>query len=251
MELMLNHPRWRFLPRACLPVLVFLLLSGCASMNTADPRDPFEAANRSVYSFNEFMDKHLFDNISHVYQDITPDVIDRGITNMFSNIRDISVIANDLMQFKLGQAFSDVMRVLFNSTIGILGFFDASSHIGFPKHYEDFGQTLAYWGVGPGPYLVLPFLGPTTVRDGIGYGVDSMINPVNYIGTDVSSAGLMSLNYVDFKADLLSTGKLIAEAALDKYEFVKNAYLERRENMVHDREYSEPEFDENEFEDGE
>lgn len=247
----MNHSRLRILTKVCLSFLVFLLLSGCATMDTVDPRDPFEQANRTVYSFNEFMDEHLFDHVSHFYQDITPDLVDRGISNMFSNVRDISVIANDFLQFKLGQAISDVARVVFNSTIGLLGFFDVSSHIGLPKHNEDFGQTLAYWGVGSGPYLVLPFLGPSTVRDGIGYGVDSLINPVSYIGTDASSAGLMALNYVDFKADLLSTGNLIAEAALDKYEFVKNAYLERRNNMVHDREYSEPEFDEKEFDEKE
>lgn len=242
----MNHPRMHFFLKACRLSLFVLLLAGCATMGTGDPRDPLENVNRSVYSFNEFMDDHLFDPISNVYQALTPGIVDRGISNVFSNIKDISVIANDILQLKLGQAVSDLARLVFNSTIGLLGFFDISSHIGLPKHHEDFGQTLARWGFGSGPYLVLPFLGPATVRDAAGYGVDTLINPVAYINNDAYMAGLMSLNYVDYKADLLSTGELIAEAALDEYEFIKNAYFEKRENLIHDREYSEPDFEEQE-----
>ena len=242
----MNHPGLRFISKACLLSLLVLLLNGCATMGTGDPRDPLEKVNRSVYSFNEFMDKHLFDPVGNVYQTITPDIVDKGISNMFSNVKDLSVIANDILQFKLGQAVSDLARLVFNSTIGLLGFFDVSSHIGLPKHEEDFGQTLAFWGFGSGPYLMIPFLGPATVRDATGFGVDTLLNPVTYINNDIHRAGLMSLNYVDYKADLLSAGELISEAALDEYEFVKNAYFEKRENLIHDRDFAEPDFEEQE-----
>ena len=242
----MNRPRLHFFLKIGLLSLIFLLLNGCATIGTGDPRDPIENVNRSVYSFNEFMDAHLFDPLGNIYQTITPEIVDRGISNMFSNAGDISVIANDILQLKMGQAVSDLARLVFNSTIGLLGFFDVSSHIGLPKHREDFGQTLAHWGFGSGPYLVLPFLGPATVRDAAGYSVDTLMNPVAYINNDAYRAGLMSLNYVDYKADLLSAGDLITEAALDEYEFVKNAYFEKRENLIHDREFAEPDFEDQE-----
>ena len=218
-------------------ILLLLFGQGCATTGGAhDPRDPMEGFNRSVYTFNEFMDDHLFDPISRAYQAVLPDFVDRGISNMFSNVGDVAVIANDILQLKLGQAVQDIARVVFNTTIGIGGFFDVSSHIGLPKHDEDLGQTLGYWGVGPGPYLVAPFFGPMTLRDAVGFGVQStFLYPVAYIDDDAYRAGAMALNYVDFKADLLSAGRILGEAALDEYEFVKNAYLDRRQNLIEDR----------------
>ena len=133
---------------------------------------------------------------------------------------------------------SDSTRIIFNSTIGLLGFFDVSSHIDLPKHNEDFGQTMATWGIGSGPYLVIPFFGPSTLRDTAGYVVDSgVLNPIFYVNDDALKASL--LNYIDFKADLLSAKKLVSGAALDEYEFVKNAYFEKRDNLIHDREAGE------------
>ena len=198
-----------------------------------------EGFNRSMYGFNDFMDEHLFDPLGRAYQAVLPDFLDRGISNMFSNLGDVGVIANDILQFKIGQAVSDIARVVFNTTIGIGGFFDVSSHIGLPKHNEDLGQTLGRWGVGPGPYLVAPFFGPMTLRDAAGFGVQStFLMPVSYVGNDAYRAGLMSLNYVDYKADLLSAGRILGEAALDEYDFVKNAYLERRQNQIEDRDFA-------------
>jgi phospholipid-binding lipoprotein MlaA len=221
-------------------VVVSLLASGCATTGgVADPRDPIEGFNRSMYSFNTFMDDNLFDPLGRAYRAVLPDFMDRGISNMFSNLGDVAVIANDILQGKIGQAVSDIARVVFNTTIGIGGFFDVSSHIGLPKHDEDLGQTLGRWGIGPGPYLVAPFFGPTTLRDAAGFGVQStFLYPVAYVNNDAYRAGLMSLNYMDFKADLLSAGEILEEAALDEYDFVKNAYLERRENQVHDRDFA-------------
>lgn len=220
-----------------LVILFAILAGGCATTGgVADPRDPLEGFNRSVYGFNEFMDEHLFDPLGRAYQAVLPNFLDRGISNMFSNLGDVGVIANDILQGKLGQAVQDIARVVFNTTLGIGGFFDVSSRIGLPKHDEDLGQTLGRWGIGPGPYLVAPFFGPMTLRDAAGFGVQStFLYPVSYVGNDAYRAGLMSLNYVDYKADLLSAGRIIGEAALDEYEFVKNAYLDRRQNQIEDR----------------
>ena len=218
-------------------LVLFLILSGCATTGSGDPRDPFEGFNRGVYSFNQAMDTAIFDPIGKIYQAITPDIVDKGVTNFFSNLGDIAVVVNDFLQFKINQALSDSTRFIFNSTIGLLGFFDVSSHIDLPKHDEDFGQTMASWGIGAGPYLVIPFFGPSTIRDAAGYVVDTgVLNPVFYIDDDALKASLLSLNYVDFKADLLSAKKLVSGAALDEYEFVKNAYFEKRDNQINDRE---------------
>jgi len=220
--------------------IALLQTQGCATTGgAADPRDPMEGFNRSVYGFNSFMDDNLFDPLGRAYRAVLPDFLDRGISNMFGNVGDVAVIANDILQGKLGQAVSDIARVVFNTTIGIGGFFDVSSHIGLPKHDEDLGQTLGRWGIGPGPYLVAPFFGPMTLRDAAGFGVqNTFLYPVSYVGNDAYRAGLMSLNYVDYKADLLSAGRILGEAALDEYDFVKNAYLERRQNQVEDRAFA-------------
>ena len=203
-------------------LVLYLLLSGCATTGSGDPRDPFEGFNRGVYSFNQAMDTAVFDPLGKIYQAITPDIVDKGVTNFFSNLNDIAVVVNDVLQFKINQALSDTTRFIFNSTIGLLGFFDVSSHIDLPKHDEDFGQTLANWGIGSGPYLVIPFFGPATIRDATGYVVDTgILNPVFYIDDDALRASLLSLNYIDFKADLLS------------------AYFEKRDNQINDRDTAE------------
>jgi len=181
----------------CFSLLVFS--SGCATTGSGDPRDPLEGFNRGVYSFNQGMDTVLFDPISKVYQAITPDVVDEGVSNFFSNLGEISNIANGILQLKIDQA----------------------------------GQTLAHWGVGPGPYLVAPFFGPTTLRDSTILIVDAgLLNPVFYLDNTVLKAGLLTLDYVDFKADLLSAKGILEEAALDEYEFVKSAYFEKRASQI-------------------
>lgn len=223
------------LARSAMVSCLLLLLGGCATTGSGDPRDPFEGFNRGVYTFNQSMDKALFDPLGKAYKAITPEIIDSGVTNFFSNLNDIAVTVNSLLQFKLDQALSDATRFIFNSTIGLLGFFDVSSHMHLPKHHEDFGQTLATWGVGAGPYLMVPFFGPSTLRDATGYAVDSgVLNPVFYVDDDALRASLLSLNYVDFKADLLSARKLLGDASLDEYEFLKNAYFQKRNSLIND-----------------
>ena len=216
----------------CVAVVVFA--SGCATTGAIDDRDPFEGFNRGVFSFNEGMDKVLFDPLSKLYQAITPEFVDNGITNFFSNLGEISVVANDILQFKIGQAFADASRFVFNSTLGLLGFFDVSTKMGLEKHDEDFGQTLAHWGVGSGPYLIAPFFGSFTFRHATGAVADSVLNPVFYLESDELRAGLLTLNYVDVKSDLLIAKDLAADAALDKYEFVKSAYFSKRETLIND-----------------
>jgi phospholipid-binding lipoprotein MlaA len=212
------------------------LLAGCATTGTSDPRDPLEGFNRGVYSFNKGMDNVLFDPLSKFYQAITPKFVDRGVTNFFSNLNDIAVTVNSLLQFKIDQALSDATRFIFNSTIGIFGFFDVSSAVDLPKHDEDFGQTLAVWGIGSGPFVMVPFFGPTTIRDATGFVVDrGILSPIFYVDDDALKAGLLTLNYVDFKADLLSAKKLLGDASVDEYEFLKNAYFEKRTSQINDR----------------
>ena len=218
----------------CGIALVFFI-NGCATTGASDPRDPFEGFNRGVYSFNQTMDDVLFNPIGRLYQAITPVMVDKGVTNFFENLNDIAIVVNDFLQLKINQALSDTSRFIFNSTIGLAGFFDVSTAAGLPKHDEDFGQTLAVWGVGSGPFIMLPLFGPTTVRDAAGLVVDQgVLNPIFYLDNAKLKASLLTLNYVDFKADLLSGEKLLGGAALDKYEFVKNAYFEKRANQIND-----------------
>ena len=224
----------------CVVLLVFI--SGCATTGVKDERDPIEGFNRSMYSFNQGMDKILFNPVAKLYQAITPDFVERSISNFFNNIDDISIIANDILQLKIGQAYMDTARFVFNSTLGLAGFRDVSSQMGLEKHDEDFGQTLAVWGVGAGPYIVVPIFGPTTLRDSTSLVVDDvLLNPVSYLNNnDALKAGILTVNFIDIKADLLIANDLIDEAALDQYEFTKNAYFSRRESQINDGRLLEP-----------
>lgn len=212
-----------------------IFLSGCATTQAVDERDPWEGFNRGVYSFNEGMDKFLFDPIGKTYNKVMPEYLNKGITNFFSNLNQIPAIANALLQLKFDKAVNDFVRFFINSTWGILGFNDLLGS-SLPSGQEDFGQTLAHYGVGHGPYLVVPFFGPSSVRDTVGFAADAFLNPIPYLESDELRAGLLSLNYVDFKSDLLSAVDLLEEAALDKYEFTKNAFFEKRADLISDGE---------------
>jgi phospholipid-binding lipoprotein MlaA len=222
--------------RLIICVVLLVLISGCATTGVKDERDPIEGFNRSMYSFNQGMDKVIFNPVAKLYQAITPDFVEKSISNFFNNIDDISIIANDILQLKIGQAYMDTARFVFNSTLGLAGFRDVSSQMGLEKHDEDFGQTLAVWGVGAGPYIVVPIFGPTTLRDSTSLIVDDvLLNPVSYLNNnDALKAGILTVNFIDIKADLLIANDLIDEAALDQYEFTKNAYFSRRESQIND-----------------
>ncbi|RKZ49574.1 MAG: VacJ family lipoprotein [Candidatus Parabeggiatoa sp. nov. 3] len=217
------------------------ILSGCATTTTPHESDPFEGFNRSIFAFNEGVDKAILKPVAKGYKAITPKPVNKGVTNFFSNLDDVIVIANDLLQFKFKQAASDTGRVLLNSTVGLLGLIDVASEFELPKHNEDFGQTLGYWGVGSGPYLVLPLLGPSSARDTVGLGVDVFLDPrLYYTGTPqgLSSNHVIyaseAVKKVDMRADFLEVEKVVEVAALDKYSYYREAYLSRRNYLVYD-----------------
>ena len=209
-------------------------LAGCATGPNADPRDPIEPYNRAADSFNQLLDRALMTPLAKGYNAVTPAPVNKGVTNFFNNLGDIRSAVNNLLQFKIGRAFSDVGRVAINSTIGILGLMDVASNMDLPRYDEDFGQTLGVWGMGSGPYIVFPFLGPSTGRDGIGLVADWFVDPVNYIEDDTVRMSLKGLDIVDTRADLLNASRVFDQAALDPYAFIRDAYLQRRESLVHD-----------------
>ena len=209
-------------------------LTGCATGPHQDPRDPLEEYNRAAYSFNELLDRALFEPLAGGYNYITPAPVNKAVTNFFNNLSDVRSALNNLLQLKIGRAFSDVSRVAVNSTIGILGLMDVASNMNLPRYDEDFGQTLGVWGMGSGPFIVFPIFGPSTGRDGVGILVDWFADPVNYISDDGWRYGLKGLDLVDTRADLLNASRVLEQAALDPYAFVRDAYLQRRESLVYD-----------------
>lgn len=219
-------------------VVLTVLLAGCATTPASNPKDPFEKFNRAMLSFNDSLDEAAVKPVATAYKTYLPGFVQKGIGNFFSNLQDVWSGANNLMQGKAEDGLSDFSRFVVNSTFGIGGLFDFASQAGLRKHSEDFGQTLGYWGVPSGPYLMLPFLGASTLRDTVVMPIDrkadlwSYKDPVNVrnIGTVV---GL-----VDQRASLLDASTLLEEAALDRYEFIRDSYLQRRQNKVFDGETS-------------
>lgn len=210
-------------------------LGGCASTDPyADPRDPLEEYNRSAYSFNRLMDRMLFTPLAEGYNYIMPAPVNRGVTNFFNNLSEIRSAINNLLQLKIGRAFSDVGRLAVNSTLGVLGLMDVASNMNLPRYNEDFGQTLGVWGFGSGPYVMLPFFGPSSVRDGVGIVVDFFADPIFYLDKRSTRWSLWGLEIIDTRADLLNASRVIDQAALDPYSFIRDAYLQRREDLVYD-----------------
>lgn len=220
--------------KSLLPLIAaMLLLAGCAS--NGDPRDPLEPTNRAIYSFNEALDKAALKPLATGYQAVAPEPVQSGVRNFYSNLDDVAVLANNLLQLKLEDAASDVMRIAVNTTIGWFGLLDVATEMGLRKHNEDFGQTLGRWGVGSGPYLVLPVFGPSSLRDGAGLAVDGYNFDMVYQNDHVASRNeTIALRVVSRRADLLEARAVIAEAALDEYEFTRDFYLERREALTRD-----------------
>ena len=235
--------------RTLIGCVVFIALSGCATTGEDIDENPdtLEGFNRAMFNVNDKLDKAILKPVAKGYKAITPAPIDDGISNFFSNLDDVVVVANDLLQFKFKQAGLDTTRVVFNTTFGLLGVLDTATIAGLPKHNEDFGQTLGYWGVGEGYFLVLPLLGPSTVRDAVGLGVDSYLHPLRYVESDEVQYTLIGINLVDTRADLLRTERAFTDAALDPYTFQREAYLQRRRHLVYDGNPPKPklDFDEN------
>ena len=234
-------------------LVLLSLLAGCATTQNAD--DPLEGWNRGVQVFNDKFDEYAMKPVAKGYRWVMPEFADEGVTNFFSNINDIAVTINDLLQFKLTQTGMDGSRFLVNTTAGLGGLFDIATMIDLPKHHEDFDQTLGVWGLPPGPYVVLPLLGPSSPRGVVGLVGDAAANPATYVGfgsfpgmdsaveTGVS-IGMYAINAIDKRADNLATEKVVSEAAsVDRYEFIKNAYFQRRNYLVNDGNVPEGESD--------
>ncbi|WP_462320439.1 MlaA family lipoprotein [Halochromatium sp.] len=213
-----------------------LLIGGCSSIpkEQRDPRDPWQPYNRAMFRFNTDFDNAFFKPAAQGYQAITPEPVNHGITNFFNNVADVTSAVNNVLQFKLSRAGTDVGRVLVNTTVGLVGFIDVATNMGIPSYKEDFGQTLGYWGFGDGPYFVMPILGPSSVRDTFGFAGDVLIDPFFSLQKDEIYWGFVVLRAIDTRAGLLAAGDLVDEAALDRYAFVRDAYLQRRRNLVHD-----------------
>ena len=220
--------------RCCGLALALLVAAGCASTGEGDPRDPFEPFNRGVYRFNEVVDENLAKPVATAYRDLLHEEIRNRVRNFFSNLGDLWIGANDVLQGKFYDGLESGMRFVFNSTFGLFGLHDVASEMGIEKRNEDFGQTLGRWGVGEGPYLVLPILSSSTVRDAFGTGVDMWADPVGDFRPNRTRNASVALRLVGTRADLLDAGRILEQAALDKYVFQRDAYLQRRRSLVYD-----------------
>ena len=208
------------------------LTSGCASTRANNPADPLESFNRGVYQFNDAVDKAVTKPVAQGYNAVMPVPGKVLVSNFFSNLDDVIITVNDLLQFKFTQAASDGSRFLFNTTFGVFGLFNVASRL--EKHNEDFGQTLGYWGIGSGPYIVLPILGPSTLRDGAGLYVDSRPSKLRRVSHMRTRNQLYLTKAINRRAQLLDQEKILDEAVIDRYEFIRDAYLLRRQSLVYD-----------------
>jgi phospholipid-binding lipoprotein MlaA len=220
--------------RRFLGLMLLTALAGCATTG-GNPHDPLEGYNRAMFGFNQGVDNAIIKPMATGYKKVVPAIARTGVSNFFSNLRDIWIGVNNILQGKVGAGASDFGRFAINTTVGILGLFDIASNAGLEKHNEDFGQTLGRWGVGSGAYVVLPILGPSTVRDGLSlFLVDWHGDPLWYVRDVPVRYELMGLRLVDTRANLLDVSRLAEEASLDTYAYVRDAYLQRRRSLIYD-----------------
>ena len=214
-------------------ILLAFQVLGCA---THANQDPLENFNRAIYKFNDVADGAVIKPISKGYKNIAPDFVVKGVNNFFNNIRDVVTVINELLQGKIEYAANDTGRILVNSTIGLLGFVDVHSMNGGERRKEDFGQTLGYWGIGQGAYLVLPFIGPSTTRDAVGFVTDTLaFDPISYVNNVRGRNQVRILQFIDARTELLNASAIMDEASLDSYAFQRDAYLQYREALVNDK----------------
>lgn len=225
--------KWSSLGRSL--VMGVALCAGAAhSQAAAEVYDPWEGFNRKVFAFNDGLDSYLLKPLAKGYRAITPRPLETGISNMFDNLLEIRNLVNDLLQGDLAQAGNDSGRLLINTTVGVAGLFDVATHLGLPESDgEDFGQTLAMWGVGQGPYLVLPLLGSSTLRDSLGKPANSLLNPIRYVDHVPTRNSIYGVDIIDTRAGLLDAETLISG---DKYTYVRDAYLQRRDFLINNGE---------------
>jgi phospholipid-binding lipoprotein MlaA len=221
-------------------IALMAFLPGCAhtggagAEGEADNVDPFENYNRSMFEFNERLDRVVIKPVATGYKKVVPAPVRKGVGNVFNNLREPTTIVNDLLQGKLGQAVEDFLRFGLNTTFGFLGWIDLATPAGLERHEEDFGQTFAVWGLGPGPYLVLPVLGPSTVADGTGLIPQTLFtDPRTTAFNTETSYALISADAIDYRARLLGASKVV-ELQLDPYIFRRETYLQQRLQLIHD-----------------
>jgi len=222
-----------------------LLFVGCTTIQQArggpgQKLDPWENWNRKVFAFNEDLDKYVMKPVATAYANVVPQPLRRGVDNFFANAADAWSAVNNVLQGKGQPAFEDVVRFTTNSFFGIAGFFDVASELGIPRHKEDFGQTLGVWGFGAGAYIVWPLLGPSTVRDSIGLPLDISVSPSAVINDGRTQVALTALQLINARANLLGASQVLDDIALDKYTFLRDAYLQRRRSLVFDGEDRSP-----------
>jgi phospholipid-binding lipoprotein MlaA len=213
-------------------VLAVALLQGCATGPGANPSDPLEPFNRAMFGFNEGLDRTVLKPVATAYRDVTPQPVRTGVTSFFGNISDVWSMVNNLLQGKGEAAADSLFRVTTNTLWGLGGIFDVASEMKIPKHSEDFGQTLGVWGVGSGPYLVLPVLGSSSVRDTAGLLVDSQMDAVTQASNVRVRNSLTTLRVVNIRANLLGATDVLDQAALDKYSFTRDIYQQRRNSLI-------------------
>lgn len=224
-------------PRLILVCLVFFSLSACATTNGTrgdSSHDPWEGFNRAIFSFNEGLDRVLIMPVAKGYEAIVPTPVNTIVTNFFNNIGDLMISANNLLQGKVRDSASDLGRVVLNSTLGIGGLIDVATGMTLEKHNEDFGQTFGRWGFGEGPFVVLPFFGASTVRDTFGLAADMPLDPVSWVSPDVVRFSAAGVRLVDARSDLFSAEKIAEAGAIDKYSYLRDAYLQRRQYLIYD-----------------
>ncbi len=210
------------------------LMLGVAPLGaTASDSDPWEGMNQRIFTFNKFMDDRFIRPVAETYREHIPRPVQRGVRNFFGNLNDVTVLLNNVLQLKLGNAASDTGRLLINTTVGLGGFMDPATAAGLERNNEDFGQTLGYWGVRPGPYLVLPFYGPSTVRDAFGLAVDVYSSPINYVDDVSTRNSLHASNLLDARVEALQLDTMMFG---DEYIFMREAYLQQRAYLVSDGE---------------
>jgi phospholipid-binding lipoprotein MlaA len=211
-----------------LALAALLVLTGCATGPNANPRDPFEPFNRGVNSFNEGLDRAVLKPVATGYVAITPTAVRTGVTNFFSNLSDAWTSVNSALQLRPQKTVESIMRFSINTFFGFGGLLDIATEINIPKHNEDLGKTLGRWGVPSGPYVVLPILGPSTVRDGITAVLETQYDPVSQINPSRDRLATNAFRVVNSRANFLRLGSLLDDAALDKYSFTRDAYLAKR-----------------------
>jgi len=208
-----------------------LLLAGLFSAASYAEEDPWESFNRSIYSFNNTADTYLVKPVAQGYAYIMPEVGRKGVNNFFNNLLDVNAALNGFLQGRVDQGLENVGRVIINSTVGIFGLFDVATKLGVPQYQTDFGHTLSIWGVPQGPFVMLPFLGPSTMRSGVGTAFDAYASPMGQMGNSDPAWGLRVFNIVDLRAGLLGADELLSG---DQYIFLRDAYLQQRRLQISD-----------------